>query len=177
MDRRGFMITGSGVVLSWSLLPSLSGCTRKAERIAGMTPGQWRLLQAVQAHLFPTEAGAPGAAEIRAAVYLGLVLQVPGHDPEEAVFIREGLESLEALVRREYGRPFTGLDEGGREAVLREFEAGEGAHWLHRILEYLLEALLTDPVYGGNPQGIGWRWLDHRPGFPRPPAAKRYYLL
>jgi gluconate 2-dehydrogenase gamma chain len=27
-------------------------------------------------------------------------------------------------------------------------------------------------VYGGNPDGIGWRWLGHVPGYPRPPADK-----
>ena len=39
---------------------------------------------------------------------------------------------------------------------------------------YIFEALLSDPVYGGNPEGIGWRWLGHRPGFPRPNQRNRY---
>jgi gluconate 2-dehydrogenase gamma chain len=37
-----------------------------------------------------------------------------------------------------------------------------------------MEALLTDPAYGGNPGGIGWRWLQHVPGYPRPPMDKIY---
>jgi gluconate 2-dehydrogenase gamma chain len=44
------------------------------------------------------------------------------------------------------------------------------------LLDYIMEALLTDPVYGGNPNSIGWQWLKHQPGFPRPttPLKRRY---
>ena len=45
------------------------------------------------------------------------------------------------------------------------------------ILTYLLQALLTDPVYGGNPNGVGWKWLHHQPGFPRPPKDETYFKL
>jgi len=45
------------------------------------------------------------------------------------------------------------------------------------VLGYIFEALLVDPVYGGNPNGIGWKWLEHQPGLPRPTADKRYFLL
>ena len=37
--------------------------------------------------------------------------------------------------------------------------------------------MLTPPSYGGNPNGIGWQWLEHQAGFPLPPAGKRYYEL
>ena len=49
-----------------------------------------------------------------------------------------------------------------------------GENWLSTLLLYIFEALLTDPVYGGNPNGIGWKWLGHNPGLPRPTADKRY---
>jgi len=32
-------------------------------------------------------------------------------------------------------------------------------------------------VYGGNPDGIGWKWLEHQPGYPTPPADKSWYKL
>jgi gluconate 2-dehydrogenase gamma chain len=52
-----------------------------------------------------------------------------------------------------------------------------GRAWLSLLLYYIFEALLSDPVYGGNPGEIGWRWLEHQPGFPRPPADKIYGSL
>ena len=39
-----------------------------------------------------------------------------------------------------------------------------GRAWLSLLLYYIFEALLSDPVYGGNPDGIGWQWLEHQPG-------------
>jgi gluconate 2-dehydrogenase gamma chain len=45
---------------------------------------------------------------------------------------------------------------------------------LSSLLKYIFEALLTDPIYGGNPNSMGWEWLDHTPGQPRPNPANRY---
>ncbi len=65
-----------------------------------------------------------------------------------------------------------------REALLRRIEQSRaGGNWLSLLLTYLLEALLADPVYGGNPDAIGWRWLEHQPGFPTPPADRTWYRL
>jgi gluconate 2-dehydrogenase gamma chain len=61
---------------------------------------------------------------------------------------------------------------------LREIEQSRaGRNWLSLLLTYLLEALLADPVYGGNPDGIGWTWLEHQPGYPAPPRDKSWYKL
>jgi gluconate 2-dehydrogenase gamma chain len=61
-----------------------------------------------------------------------------------------------------------------RDEVLRAIASSTaGDRWLNVIMSYVLEALLSDPVYGGNPQGIGWQWLQHQPGFPRP--TQPYY--
>ena len=45
------------------------------------------------------------------------------------------------------------------------------------MVGYLFEAMLSPPSYGGNPNGIGWHWLEHQAGFPLPQAGKRYYEL
>ncbi|MEE8342688.1 MAG: gluconate 2-dehydrogenase subunit 3 family protein, partial [Gammaproteobacteria bacterium] len=75
-------------------------------------------------------------------------------------------------------RPFTALNEQERETVLREIEQSRaGRNWLSTLLTYLLEALLADPVYGGNPNGIGWQWLEHQPGYPLPPKDKAWHRI
>jgi gluconate 2-dehydrogenase gamma chain len=141
---------------------------------AGLSAGQWRLLAAVQAHLLPSEPGAPGAHEVNAAGYLRLVLADPGLDPEDRELVCTGVIELEGLCRDLHEREFTALAEREREAVLREFEKSPtGERWLGEILDFLLESLLGDPSYGGNPNGIGWKWLGITPGFPRPPVGGR----
>ena len=143
-----------------------------------MSPAQWAVLEAVQAHLLPTEPDAPGAVEVNALPYLRLMLGEPGRDLADRIFIRDGVKNLERLTNEKFGNTFSKLSVPQRETVLRNFETEQGGSgWISSMLDYVLEALLTDPVYGGNPDGIGWRWLDHTPGFPRPPADKRYFFL
>jgi len=134
---------------------------------------QWRLLDAVQQQLFPSEPDAPGATEINALGYLRSVLQDPLIDAAERAFILQGVGWLDGLAQERAGSPFLDLDPARRDQVLRWVAASPaGENWLSSLILYLLEALLTDPVYGGNPDGIGWRWLGHVPGYPRPPADK-----
>ena len=100
--------------------------------------------------------------------------------------VRENHQCYEGLIatgvcelsRDEYRRCFVELDELQRESVLRIIEQSEaGRNWLSLLLTYLLEALLADPVYGGNPDGLGWKWLEHQPGYPTPPQDKSWYKL
>jgi hypothetical protein len=36
------------------------------------------------------------------------------------------------------------------------------------MLAIILEAFFGDPVHGGNPDEVAWKWVGHTPGFPRP---------
>lgn len=174
MKRRVFLKT-AGTLAAAASLPALSGCGRKAAETADLPDTVWHTLAAVHAHLFPTEPAAPGAAELDTLGYLKAALDAPGFDPAERAAILRGAEAVEAHAQPQ---DFAELAETEREVVLRAVEATEsGRAWLEGMLNYLIEALLTDPVYGGNPNGAGWRWLDHNPGFPRPPAGKRWFLL
>ncbi|MBU0484962.1 MAG: gluconate 2-dehydrogenase subunit 3 family protein [Proteobacteria bacterium] len=138
----------------------------------------WQTIIAVQNHLFPAGPKSPGAIEIKAAEYLQIILAAPDMDPEECQFIINGPQRINALATEMYQKKFIALEDGAREKVLRRIEKNmAGRNWLISILSYLFEALLSDPVYGGNPAGIGWQWLNHQPGYPRPPQNKKYWML
>lgn len=179
MDRRTFLIDFGGLAAAPALSSLLAGCALTVREALPPPPGfDWRTLAAVQAHLLLSEPRAPGAREIRAEAYLRGVLADPKLAPADRAFLIDGVESINKLARGMTGKHFVELSNDRREAVLRGFEATpDGERWLAETLGYLMEALLGDPVYGGNPDGIGWRWLAHNPGFPRPPANKRYFLL
>lgn len=160
--------------------------TQTAQQISNsaikhFTKADWQLIATLQNHLFPSETDAPGAVEINALKYLHDFLRNPATDPIEVEFIHSGTQKLQkfAQQRSSSGQTaFTDQSIEQREITLREFEQQpEQRRWLVTILNYVLEALLTDPVYGGNPDGIGWQWLEHRAGEPRPPMNKRYWLL
>lgn len=178
MERRRFLLGASGALLSAPLLASCAREVVRGGRDTGLSRRAWKTVIAAQEHLFPPEPEAPGAREVNAPAYLHEVLSDPGLDPAERAVIRDGALALEAQAQGLGAKGFAALDGTGREAALRALEATpEGRTWIATMLGYVLEALLGDPVYGGNPDGVGWRWLGHRPGFPRPPAARGYARL
>lgn len=185
MRRRIFLKCSSGTLLAitfsrWVYASSASSAVHDFpdKNTAGLTRQQWKVLIAVQSHLFPAEAGSPDAQDVNAATYLYNVLVDPKFDPVDRTFVKTGILEIQKLVDEQYSKGFIELKSEHRERVLRQYErTPQGSSWLNMILEYLMEALLTDPVYGGNPNGIAWKWLGHTPGFPRPPKHKRYFLL
>jgi gluconate 2-dehydrogenase gamma chain len=178
ISRRTFLARMAGVSVAALFPLAAVGATPASKHHAVLSDGQQVVLAAVQQHLFPSEPGIPGASEINALAYLNNVLADPEMDEEEKAFIGNGVGWLEELVKDETGKSFTDLDATQREQMLRRIEqSGAGENWLATLLLYLFEALLSDPVYGANPNGIGWQWLEHQPGYPRPPADKIYGKL
>lgn len=167
ITRRRFLIAAAG-----GSLALLFG-TSPSARAASNDP--WKTLAAVLDHLLPTEPGAPGAREIQALDYLRFVVSDPWIDQEERDFILQGAQWLDDLAGKRFDNPFPSLDEKQKETLLRQVaQSGAGENWISTLLTYLFEALLTAPAYGGNPDGIGWRWLEYIPGFPLPEPGTRY---
>ncbi|VAW60932.1 hypothetical protein MNBD_GAMMA10-2284 [hydrothermal vent metagenome] len=138
----------------------------------------WLTLAQVQEHLFPADETSPGAKDINALRFLRNMQQAPDTDAEEKKFIEQGVGWLNDLSVKEHQSVFRQLDDKDKESVLRRIESSRaGSRWLALIMTNLIEALLSDPVYGGNQQGKGWKWLEHQPGFPAPTPDKVYFKL
>ena len=183
IDRRTFLIRVTALLAATALpLPVRSETEKEinaAKENASQHPEEpWRTLFVVQDHLFPTTPNAPGAKEINATAYLKQVLAEPQTDPDDKEFIRNGFTWLDEISLEKQGAVFINLNEQQREEVLRQIEKTRaGERWIALILLYVFEALLCDPVYGGNPGGVGWQWLEHQPGFPRPSVNQTYQKL
>ena len=170
MDRRTFLQRVGALGLAASF-PVLTG----AAAVPLPTAQRWQVSCSVQRHMLPSEPKAPGADEINALGYLKWVVADERLDTEERGFILQGAQWLEDLSRDLTGQSFLSLDETGREQVMRRVaQSKAGENWLSTLLLYIFEALLVDPVYGANPDGVGWQWLGHQPGLPRPVVGKRY---
>ncbi len=163
--------------------------TRLALGAAAATPpatdankdsAMWSLLEAVQDHLLPSEAYAPGARDVDAVGYLRQALSRSEVEAsQDRDFILAGAAWLGGRVAAEHGdQRFADLSEVERERTLRRMTRNrDGENWVNLVLYYVLEALLADPVYGGNLDAAGWQWLRYTAGFPRPEAGTRYYEL
>lgn len=175
--RRRFLAACAGTVA----LPFVN--TVPAQAIENNAAGwqakePWLTLAAVQEHLFPSAAEAPGAKDINATQYLKNVIDHHGIEASEKEFILNGVKWLNGLAKDMFSIGFIGLSVDKKEKTLRKVALSRaGENWISTLLSYLIEALLTAPAYGGNPDGIGWKWLEHKAGFPQPPASKVYYRL
>ena len=102
----------------------------------------------------------------------------PTIDGDERAFILNGPNWLNELANSEHGKAFVQLTTVQQEQLLQRIAQSQaGENWLSLLLLYIFEALLSSPIYGGNPNGIGWRWLEHNPGFPQPTINTSYKKL
>jgi len=183
LGRRTFL-KGSGAALATAAalagLPyALRAELTRDTSFVVFSPQQLEAVATAQEHLFPRGPDSPGAVDINATAYLQWAITTPGIDPDTRNTIVNGVGRLQDASRERFGVPFANTNFEQRESLLRYLadETRWGRAWLSLLLYYLFEALLSDPVYGGNPDEIGWRWLEHQPGFPRPPVDKIYGSL
>ena len=183
LGRRTFLLRGGAALATAAALAGLPYALReeltRETSFVLFSMQQRQALQAVQEHLFPSDADSPGAADVSAGAYLETAITAPGIDPDTRNTVVNGLGRLQDASRERFEMLFNDLDLEQREQLLRYLADNTrwGRAWLSLLLYYIFEALLSDPAYGGNPGEIGWRWLDHQPGFPRPPADKIYGRL
>ena len=146
-----------------------------AEKV-GFSAHQQTVIEAVQMQLFPDDGDGPSAKSLNAFRYLIWGLEDPDNKADgDKEFILRGVGWLEDLAKTTQGASFITLDSRVQDTVLKQIaNSRAGENWLSLLLYYLLEALTLDPIYGGNTDGIGWQWLEHQPGFPRPVQGKTY---
>lgn len=197
LNRRAFLKTSGAISLLAGLTackPSVSDFTDTPPEIAPSTTqststtqqlpaskhyfseSQQKTLDIVQMHLFPDDGNGPSARDLNAIEYLEWAMSdqqnIDDGDPE---FIAKGVGWLNDLSEQTQGDQFTQLPLAKQDKVLKQIANSKaGENWLSILIYYLTEALTLDPVYGGNPNQIGWRWLEHQAGFPAPVAGKTY---
>ncbi|TQV85530.1 gluconate 2-dehydrogenase subunit 3 family protein [Aliikangiella coralliicola] len=193
LNRRAFLKTSA----TTSLLAALAACkpsvptsdetvlSESKKAVAKSTSNkttsvfnehQKTVIDSVQMHLFPEDGDGPNARDINALAYLEFAMtdkkNIDDGDPE---FLAKGVGWLEDLSEQTQGDSFLKITTAKQEQILKQIAGSEaGENWLSLLVYYLTEALLLDPVYGGNTDTIGWQWLKHQPGFPRPVAGKTY---
>lgn len=157
MTRRIFILGAIGVGTALALLP------QNSKTHIDIAP--FKVIQAVQEAFFPKGLKAPSALEFGATNYL---LMVSSHSS----FVKSDLKFLlygaDLLINRENG--FITMSIKERDRALREFvnSSSKAENWASLLLYYTLEALLSDPIYGGNRDELGWRCLGHHTGQPQP---------
>lgn len=176
MNRRTFIIFIASSVATYPL--NILAERRLIQSSTENLKEPWKTIAAVQEHLFPADEQSPGAADIGALNYLQNMISAPDISKSEREHIHNGAGWLNDLSVKTFKRRFIELNEIDREKILRKIEQSRaGSRWLSLLMDYLIEALLSDPIYGGNKKASGWKWLEHQPGFPTPTAEKKYFKI
>jgi gluconate 2-dehydrogenase gamma chain len=177
MDRRTFITFVASTVATYPA-SVLSENRSQLTTSTSLLKEPWKTIAAVQEHLFPADKDSPGASDIQALKYLQNMMNAPDVGNNERERIKNGSKWLNDLSNQIHKKSFIDLDDISKEKVLRKIESSSaGRRWLSLLMTYLIEALLSDPIYGGNKNGIGWKWLAHQPGYPTPSVDKLYFKL
>jgi len=182
-SRRHFFKQTTGLMVGMSFSATVMAKNKSKDSLSQTSNEPWLTISEVQEHLFPrtvtiNNLPSPGAKDINAIGYLQTMLHLPSADKEETDFIIKGVGWLNGVANNQTGKPFIKLNDKQRERVLKKISASEaGENWLSTLIRYIFEALLADPVYGGNTKQLGWQWLKHQAGYPQPPKNKKYWML
>ena len=157
MTRRVFILSTLVAGTALALLP------QGAKTHIKIKP--FKVIEAVQEVLFPKGLQAPSASEFGATNYL---LTVSTHSSFWADDLKFLVFGADMFINEE--TDFFTMTSKEKEESLRDFVESnpKGERWVSLLLFYTLEALLSDPLYGGNKNELGWKWLKHNTGQPQP---------
>ena len=175
-DRRKFL-RGALLAGAMTQIGFFTSCSTKLKEGNDLlTAEQATILNDVLNIFFSNDGNGPDAEDINAFGYVMWVL----HDTlnrkiEDNAYILVGLNWADETAQEIYFSPFVELSQEQKEALVGKFtELDWGKNWSSMIITLILEALVLDPIYGGNKNEAGWNWLNHTPGFPRPTEENRY---
>ena len=129
-------------------------------------------LALVQKDLFPDIDSTLNTQTINARGYISYILHHPRVLQEDKKFIKNALRWLDEEARTLFDLDYGKLEADKRQKVLETIAQTEwGESFIETILTYIFESLLGDPIYGINKNEVGWKWVNHIPGLPRPIVA------
>lgn len=153
MNRRNFLIL-STLSLPLSKLSHANGIESKSALV----------LEQVYEILFPKTQTMPNAKEFGATHYLIKNIQNEYFDKEDANLIIQGTIDFTSSFPN-----FINISQKEQEQIIQSASQNSyGNEWLSKLIRYGFEALLSDPIYGGNTNQVGWKALHHKAGQPQP---------
>lgn len=181
LNRRKFL-KGLLVAGAASQLAFIQSCDRSKVLLEGndlLSAEQATTLDRILTIIFPDDGNGPSAKDLKAFEYVMWVLHDQfRREPEDNEYIIEGLDWANETAVEIYEEKFTELEDERQEKLVGLFtELDWGENWMSVMVTLVLEALLMDPIYGCNPDGIGWTWLNHITGQPQPTEGTRYENL
>jgi gluconate 2-dehydrogenase gamma chain len=178
INRRKFVKTLT-ITTVLSQISAVSSCVNTNTKVYQanlyLTALQSEIIQKIQDVLFPNDGNGPSTESINAYSHILWVLSDERKDKASIDYIKKGMDWVEETSQENYGRTFSDLSQIEiEELVAFMADKNWGASWLSMILTFIFEALSMDPIYGVNTNEVGWKWLGHQSGNPRPNKDNSY---
>lgn len=124
----------------------------------------WIVLDEVLYILFPKTEKMPSSKEFDAIRYFKEVTSHSSFDKDDKELLLQGALDFDGSFP-EFLSSHKSTQE---EFVKRAMQSSYGYDWISKVIHYGLEAMLSDPIYGGNKDEISWKSLNHQTGRPQP---------
>ena len=134
--------------------------------IAKNIPSQTLLvLDEVLNIIFPKTSTMPSAKEFKALEYLIKNISHKTFDNEDKTLILDGTKDFLGSFPQ-----FLTLKENEKKELIFEIITNNdyAKSWVSKITYYGIEAMFSDPIYGGNFNQIAWKSINHAVGIPQP---------
>lgn len=128
----------------------------------------YKIFDALINHLFKDSDGYV-TSKLNVMGYFKGVLSDKRIDIDDREYLINGARWLNETANEDFNKDFVKLNHDQRETLLKDISVLRwGDNWLYKMMSYYFETVFSDPIYGGNIDGAGWKWLEFKPGFPRP---------
>jgi gluconate 2-dehydrogenase gamma chain len=133
-----------------------------------LTKNQAEILKKILLILFPVDNYGPSANDFSAFEFIVQILNDAFYDPEQKNFLLKGFDSLENDCLSKINKNFLECTDIERDNLIKVLSKENNSikNWLSFLISLIIEALLSDPIYGGNTNAMAYLWLEHKPGLP-----------
>lgn len=106
--------------------------------------------------------------DVNTSAYTTLILKHSRVTDEDKTFLKNGIKWLDEEAEEMYKTRYTKLSAKERQSVLKSISKVRwGENWIDTVLTYIMEAMMSDPIYGVNKNEAGQKWVNHVQGYPR----------
>jgi hypothetical protein len=115
--------------------------------------------------IFPKTKNMPSAKEFKAIEYLVKNISHKTFDDEDKTLITDGTKDFINSFPK-----FLSLTQEDKKKLIFEIikDSQYAKSWISKLTYYGIEAMFSDPIYGGNFNQIAWKSVNHFAGIPRP---------
>ncbi|CAM3852573.1 gluconate 2-dehydrogenase subunit 3 family protein [Arcobacter cloacae] len=115
--------------------------------------------------IFPKTQNMPSAKEFKALEYLVKNISHKTFDDEDKALIIDGTNDFNSSFPE-----FLTLNKNEKKELIFQIIQNSfyAKSWVSKISYYGIEAMFSDPIYGGNFEQIAWKSVNHNIGYPQP---------